>query len=152
MRENGDKIELEGLLDRIKGYIFAPACLKKLQFKAFLNWNALVGLWTFYTRLYAVHISSYKIIGNDLKFFLSNSRMRTFNYDPNKDDNFHEIHKNFNGSEYESNEDMFSKTGLNQTEIRDVQKDYLYKEGLSTASQLMMLYPLANFSVRNFSK
>ena len=76
MRENGEKIELEGLSERIKGYIFAPACIKKLQFKAFLNWNALVGLWTFYTRLYAVHISSYKIIGNDLKIFSSNSTMR----------------------------------------------------------------------------
>ena len=43
MRDNGETIELEGLVDRIKGYIFAPACVKKLQFKAFLNWNALVG-------------------------------------------------------------------------------------------------------------
>ena len=98
---------------------------------------SLIGLWIFFTHLYGI------IVSNPEKI----------------EENFEWIHEDFNGTSFQSNEDLFNSTHLNQSEIIDVQKKYLYREGLSTAAKLMMLYPIGavgfsqgSFLVRNFQK
>ena len=92
---------------------------KKLWKKLYLG-ISLIGLWIFFTHLYGI------IVSNPEKI----------------EENFDSIHEDFNGTSFQSNEDLFNSTNLNQSEIIDVQKKYLYREGLSTAAKLMMLYPI----------
>ena len=67
------------------------------------------------------------------------------------EENFDSIYEDFNGTSFQSNEDLFNSTHLNQSEIIDVQKKYLYREGLSTAAKLMMLYPIGAVGFRQGS-
>ena len=98
---------------------------------------SLIGLWIFFTHLYGI------IVSNPAKI----------------EENFESIYEDFNGTSFQSNEDLFNSTNLNQSEIIDVQKKYLYREGLSSAAKLMMLYPIGavgfsqgSFLIRNFQK
>ena len=88
--------------------------MKKLQFSAFLNWNSLIGVWIFFTHLYAVSVSNPDYLG----------------------EKFDEIYADFNGTSYNSTGEMISTINLNKSEIIEVQGKYLYGNGISYGAKL----------------
>jgi hypothetical protein len=57
LRQITDVPEPQSFKKIIYGYVTAPRCLQKLQIAHFFSWNSLIGIWVFYTHIYAVSIS-----------------------------------------------------------------------------------------------
>ena len=62
LRQLSDIPAQESFNKILKSYLTAPACMKKLQLGLFLAWNSLIGVWVFYTHLYAVFVSHKDLI------------------------------------------------------------------------------------------
>ena len=79
----------------------------------FLNWNALIGVWVFFTKMYAVAISNTDLVAND----------------------FESIYTDFNGTTYNSTSQMLSLTRMNESTIIETQSKYLYVNGLNSGAK-----------------
>ena len=79
----------------------------------FLNWNSLIGIWIFFTKMYAVAISNTDLVENDFK----------------------SIHTDFNGTTYSSTSEMLSLTNMNESTIIETQSKYLYVNGLNSGAK-----------------
>ena len=117
LKEQGLAPQLENLGKTLKGYLNAPLCLKKLQMNVFLNWNSLIGLWVYFTHLFALTVSNKESIEED----------------------FEGIYHDFNGTSYDSTESMLNATGFNKSETIAVQHKYLYESGLSRGAMNLNL-------------